>query len=301
MKIRVFLVTILVGAFGLYAPQGFSAAATPVRDGEVNDTAAITPAGKAPLGPVQLNVTDLHARYTAYLAKEQPRPLAITYAPGHVGPKRVSAACSEPACPLVYHGGPVQHSPKVYLLLWGPNWASGGSDTVYLRNFLAGLGVQPTDTWSTIMRQYTDATGHPTFSTSVLKGVFQDTTTPPSGATGTQLAAEADAFYADHGLTDPTNTQIVVATQSGTCPEGFPCLGGAGNYCAWHSYTSANSVPFTNLPYLLDGPCGSGSVNSPGTYDGFSIVEGSRIRRDGHRPAALRLGRRQRWWFRRNR
>src|ERR1700712_3550972 len=274
MRIRFSLVVIVAGAMGIFAPQAFSTAATPVHGRTANGIAAITPTGKLPAGPVPLDVMDLRTSYTEYLVREQARPLAVTYARGHAGPARLSAACSEPACPLVYHGGPVQHTPKVYLLLWGPNWASGGGDTLYLSNFLAGLGVRPGDTWSTTMEQYTDATGRPNFSGSVLKGVFQDTATPPAGATSTQLAAEADAFYADHGLTDATDTQIVIATQSGTCPQGFPCLGGPGTYCAWHSYTSVNSVPFTNLPYLLDGPCGEGILNSPGTYDGFSIVEG---------------------------
>jgi hypothetical protein len=30
-----------------------------------------------------------------------------------------AASCAEPACSLAYHGGPVQHSPHVYLLFWG--------------------------------------------------------------------------------------------------------------------------------------------------------------------------------------
>ena len=275
MKSGFSLVVIVVGAMGLFTSQGFFAEASPAQYRTAMDSAAARSAGKLPAGPVKLAVTNLRTRYTAYLAKERPRPLAVAYARGHARPTLpITAACSEPACPLTYHAGPVQHTPKVYLLLWGPDWASGGSDTMYLRSYLAGLGVRPGDTWSTSMEQYSDGSGHPSFSGSVLQGAFQDASTPPAGATQTQLAAEADAFYSDHGLTDPTDTQIVVATQSGTCPQGFACLGGPGSYCAWHSYTSANSVPFTNLPYLLDGPCGQGSVNSPGTYDGFSIVEG---------------------------
>ena len=105
-------------------------------------------------------------------------------------------------------------------------------------------------------------------------GAFQDTSTPPFGVNQGQLAAEADAFASAHGVTDTTNSQIVVATQSGTCPQGFyspSCSGGSGNYCAWHSNSNE---PYTNLPYILDagGGCGANIVQNQ--YDGFSIVGG---------------------------
>ena len=186
-------------------------------------------------------------------------------------------ACTEPDhCNLVYNGGQVQHSVKLYLLLWGPNWSSDPSQSAsasYLESFYAGLGVQPEDTWSTITDQYTDGTGHPFFNGSVYAGAFQDTSTPPSGATQAQLAAESDAFDSAEGIpSGSTDVQVVVATQSGTCPSGFAC-GGSGSYCAWHS-DDDNSVPFTNLPYMLDagGSCGEDFVSSQD--DGFSIVGG---------------------------
>ena len=34
--------------------------------------------------------------------------------------KAPAAGCTEPNCNLLYGGGSVQHSPHVYLLLWGP-------------------------------------------------------------------------------------------------------------------------------------------------------------------------------------
>ncbi len=232
--------------------------------------------------PVPVVRVDLHATYARLLSKERDEPKAIAYARGRHGPAVTpraaagAAACNEPACPVSYQGGQVQHSPKVYLLLWGPKWSLTGPDAEYLDHFLSGLGVELQDSWSTTTVQYGDATGHPTFSTSVLQGVFQDQATPPHGATQEQLAAEADAFYSAHNLTDPVNTQIVVATQSGTCPAGFVNCAGGGDYCAWHSSSTVNNVPFTNLPYLPDvgASCGEGIVNTPGTYDGFSIVEG---------------------------
>jgi hypothetical protein len=190
-----------------------------------------------------------------------------------------NSACAEPSCPLVYNGGSVQHSPHVYLLLWGPNWSADPSQSTtasYLENFYAGLGLLPQDSWSDTTDQYSDGSGHPSFSASVYKGVWQDTSTPPTGVDQAQLGAEADAFSASQGITDLTNSQIVVATQSGTCPQGFyapSCNGSTGDYCAWHS---SSNEPYTNLPYVLDtgSGCGEDYVNAGGTHDGFSIVGG---------------------------
>jgi hypothetical protein len=106
-------------------------------------------------------------------------------------------------------------------------------------------------------------------------GATQDVNSPPQGVNQSQLGAEADAFAVQQGITDLTDAQIVIATQSGTCPAGFaaPACGGSENYCAWHSNSNE---PYTNLPYQLDAgdKCGENFVNPNGTYDGFSIIGG---------------------------
>jgi hypothetical protein len=226
---------------------------------------------------------NLHQAYLGALHHVRKGKIAgIVYPRGHQprAARQATASCTEPNCPLVYNGGPVQHTAHVYLLLWGPKWTSKSSEettAAYLKNFYAGLGVQPADNWSPITAQYTDGSGgFPIFPSSVYEGAWYDGSTPPTGATPNQLAAEADAFTGTLGLTDLTDTQIVVATQSGTCPQGFysPTICGAKNgYCAWHS---ASNEPFTNLPYVLDGGtgCGEDFVNSNGTRDGFSIIAG---------------------------
>jgi hypothetical protein len=243
-----------------------------------------THVGPAGSSPVQITTVDLHSRYSTLVRGESSHlhRVAITYARGHHGTAtaQAPATCSEPECPLVWGDGDVQTAPKLYLLLWGPDWSSTGSDTQYLDHFLSGLGVEPTDTWSTTLEQYSGSNGSPGFARDMLQGVYQDTSTPPSGATQSQLQAEADAFYSNQGLTGTVNDQIIVATQSGTCPAGFyapSCAGGTGSYCAYHT-SGGYSETWTNLPYLLDAGsgCGENFVNSgsSGTYDGFSIVEG---------------------------
>jgi serine protease len=217
---------------------------------------------------------NLHKLYAKLAKQEKKKPVK------ELGARTSGAAAAAGIGPLAYNGGSVQSTPQVYLLFWGPSWSTTGSDFTYLDDFLTGLGQEPADDWSTIMEQYGVPAGYPGFGGSVLRGVFLDTSTPPYGVTQPQLAAEADALYASQSLTDAANTQIVVATPAGTCPAGFysPSCPSGGTYCAWHSYTSVHSVPFTNMPYVVDsgGGCGEDSVNPAprGTYDGFSIVEG---------------------------
>jgi len=185
------------------------------------------------------------------------------------------AACTEPNCGLAYHGGALQSSPRIYLLLWGPGWTT--SDPVYgdLYRLYSGLG-EASGGWSTIDNQYSAGA-----STTTFAGAWQNTAAPPSVVTEADLAAQANAFASFEGITGDINAQVVIASQTGTCfSDGFAGSCGSpqtsGGYCAWHGYSG--SVAFTNLPYLLDAGrlCGENWVNSSsaGRTDGVSTVAG---------------------------
>jgi serine protease len=260
-------------------------------------TIALTSAGPATAGisqgsgthPAQVHVINLHKAYESWLGHARLGkiagkilPVGVKPPPGQAANGQASSGCVEPSCAVQFNGGSVQHTPHVYLLLWGPNWSTDPSQeatATYLENFYSGLGVRPDDNWSTVMSQYTDASGPPLFTGPVLAGIWHDMSSPPTGGELGQvgLAAEADAFATSMGVTDSQDAQVVVATQSGTCPDGFDapaCTGGnGGGYCAWHS---SSNVPFTNLPYILDAgsECGQDSVNTNGTNDGLTIVAG---------------------------
>jgi hypothetical protein len=250
---------------------------------------ALTSAGSARAGiphntgaPRDLaHVINLHKAYEARLGHTTQGKIAGIVYPTNGGPShgRGGTDCGEPYCPVQYNGGSVQLSPHVYLLLWGPHWLTAPSQeatATYLENFYSALGGKQ-DHWSPITSQYGDSSGNPMFGSGVYEGVYHDPTTPPHGVAQSGLAAEADAFAAHQGITDLNDAQIVIATQAGTCPQGFlgtSCNGSKRSYCAWHS---SSNVPYTNLPYLLDAGkmCGEDFVNhSNGLHDGFSIVGG---------------------------
>jgi len=221
-------------------------------------------------------------------------------APAVTPPPASSAApatCTEPDCNVVYNGGPVQHTPHVYIIFWGPNWTTDTATKNYLTSFFTGLGnTSGGDTWSTTVDQYTDGTGHPAFGTSLLAGSWVDTSAPEALVTLADLGTEALKGITEFGITDVSDANVVVASQSGTCfapPDSSdPAFTFAGNcgtppgptsqgYCGFHSDVldgSSAYLPFTNLPYQTDAQsgCGENFVNSgsAGTDDGFSIVAG---------------------------
>lgn len=170
---------------------------------------------------------------------------------------------------LTYGGGPVATSPVVYLDFWGSQWNSDPNGVEsYMQNLFGGLG-DSSDTWSTSMTQYTDASGNPvTFTGPVLGGTWVDNSAPaPQAASQADLAAEAQNAASYFGVSGP-QADIFVVSPSGTNPDGFPNAG----YCAWHDWNGTTA--YTNMPYVLDAgaSCGANSVQNQ--LDGFSIVGG---------------------------
>ena len=256
-------------------------------------TAAAQAQAQAPAQPAGhlhgVRVINLHRAFEAQLRHTKVGKISgVAYARGHrpqpAARAGAAASCTEPACPVTWQGGTVQHSPHVYLLLWGPNWKTDPNQeasATYLGNFFSGLGNgQADDNWSTITSQYADSTGAPVFSGLVYAGTFNDTSPPPGNTSVDQIGAEADAFAATEGIPNPDDAQVIVATQSGTCPQGFlasSCTGGRlpRNECGYHS---SSNEPFINLPYELDAAqaCGEDAINpTTGTNDGWSLNGGA--------------------------
>jgi hypothetical protein len=175
--------------------------------------------------------------------------------------------------PLRYDGGPVvSGSPKVYLVFYGSQWGTQGTDGAGYATFTgdpdgvapelqalyAGLGSDQ-ELWSAIATEYCQ--GITTFTSvcpasaggvahvayphpSILGGVWEDTSaTPPSGTPGNpgisaipgaQLAQEA-ADAAGHFGDTSVDAQYVIVSPTGTNPDGW--LNPTTGFCAYHDNT----------------------------------------------------------------
>jgi len=221
---------------------------------------------------------------------------ALAPASASTGTSRAAAAVpcgTEPDCNLPYHGGPVQHTPHVYLVFWGPKWGTAAYTATesFVKSFFADLGQSPY-AWSSTVEQYGDKTGHPTFGKSLLVGTYWDKSTPEKTVTDANLGTEAANAISWLHIADTNDADVVIAAQQGTC---FAASGGvtfAGNcgtpqqsgYCAFHDWdvNAANSslhLPWVNLPYQPDAQvgCGQTFINTPGTNDGYPITGGHEL------------------------
>jgi len=208
--------------------------------------------------------------------------------------------------------GVTSGQPKVYLVVYGTQWGTAGTDASgnmtlsndakgavpYLQKMFKGLGTNG-ELWSGVMTQYCDgplvASGattcpagapHVGYPTGAFAGIWYDNSAAsPSAATAAQLGQEAVRAAAHFGNTTPASNryaQYVILSPSGTKPDGFNTPN--GGFCAWHDYngdvgvsSSYGDIAFTNMPYVTDAgsSCGQGYVNgSAGVLDGFSMVEG---------------------------
>jgi PKD repeat protein len=210
--------------------------------------------------------------------------------------------------------GVTSGSPKVYLVFWGTQWGTEGTNSSgyatftgdpsnaapYVQAWIKGLGTNG-ELWSGVMTQYCDgpqvavgATSCPSgaphvgYPNGALAGIWYDNSAAaPSQASGNQLAAEAVRAAGHFGNTTQASNryaQYVVLSPTGTHPDGFNTP--SGGFCAWHDYNgdttltggAASSpygdIAFTNMPYVADLGASCGADFVSNSLDGFSIVGG---------------------------
>ncbi len=170
---------------------------------------------------------------------------------------------------FMWNGGPVQTVPKIYIVFWGSKWTTSNPEYTTLTGFMNAIGGGK---WVNTDTQYTGSNGAITNPASQLAGTWIDPSSVPRRPGASAVGAEAQKA-AQHFGYGGVNANYIVAIQSGNDPSGFRT-----SWCAYHSSENESEgvVSFTNFPYQSDAgaSCGSGSVNSPGTYDGVSIVSG---------------------------
>jgi serine protease len=184
-------------------------------------------------------------------------------------------------------------TPKVYLVFWGRQWSKDPAGAApALQNFFKGL-YGPDDTWGAILDQYCQGLAVGTVNCgskgthvehpvkSPLAGVWFDKTAPaPTAATHAQMLAEVSNAASHFGnKTQSANqyAQYVIASPTGTIPDGLP-NNGPGHPCAAHhsTVTTYGVVAYTNLPYLPDlGAPACGIQMRPATpLDVYLVMEG---------------------------
>lgn len=179
---------------------------------------------------------------------------------------------------LIYHGGPVQTTPRVYLVLWGPNWFTNG-DPYGVANrehyFYQGVGGSSI---ANVLKQYGSYYGSFSNPSGQYKGWIHDTT--PVAAQPTKDDIARAAIRAAVKMNDFNyNAQYVVATPWGVVDQ----FATAKSFCGWHDHVYAGPtgswITYTSLPYMpymdaIGRGCGGGSVNGStnGKLDGVTIL-----------------------------
>src|SRR5947207_14692813 len=192
-------------------------------------------------------------------------------------------------------------SPKVYLVFWGSQLGTAGTDAggnttlsgdslgmaPRLQQFFKGVGVD-NELWSGVTTQYCEgvpagveacpaSAPHVAYPIGgALAGVWVDNATAaPGTATEHEIGIEAVTAASHFGNTSAAknrNAQYVVVSAHGTHPDNFPSAG----FCAWHDWngdgtlnggpipSTVGDIAFTNLPYVADagGSCGQNFVNT---------------------------------------
>ena len=208
-------------------------------------------------------------------------------------PQAQAAALS--AANLSYHGGHVFTAPSVFIIYWGPQWATGFSTggyssaraQAYVSTFLGGVGGS---SWLNSTTQYCQGIGvgqqlcagqsgaqFVTNPAGQLAGTWNDPTAVPRSPSDSAIRAAA-ARGASHFGYRP-NALYAVFTPHGRSTSGF-----GTQWCAYHDNTTFGGQPlaYANIPYQPDAgaACGMNFVNHSsdtfghGYFDGFSIVSG---------------------------
>jgi serine protease len=185
---------------------------------------------------------------------------------------------------MLYRGGPVQTSPRLYISYWG-DWSWTGDpynleDRLY--KFTRGIGGS---VWNESATQFAQGCTAGTYSCGSgaafiknLAGQYQSLAhdhsylpQSPSESDVRAAAIRAAVYFREHDANALTqNTQIILALPQGHDPSWFPST------CAYHAVVSVYGQPisFTVLPYIPDAGHNCWNYSASGSVlDGYTIVE----------------------------
>jgi hypothetical protein len=179
---------------------------------------------------------------------------------------------------MLYHGGAVQKTPRIYLVFWGSSWTTTG-DPSGVANRLHYLyqGISGS-TWANVLKQFGSNYGTFTNPAAQYKGWLRDTSAVPANPTTADLQRVVQRA-ADTMRDYDYNAQYVIALPWGVVDQ----YTSSERACGWHNWKNVSSTSWTTytvLPYMpymasIGNSCGINTVNGAnGTLDGVSIVAG---------------------------
>ncbi len=230
----------------------------------------------SPAGAVVANTTEGRVSYL---------PLNGTTGARGQAPTRSTVPTGEP--PLEYHGGPVMHSHAAYAIFWAPSGYSfpagyTAAITEYLERVAADSG-KPSNVYS-VSAQYTDGSGHATYS-DTYGGSVNDTHAYPTSGTcpayngfgesftacvsDQKMEAEVETVVSEHSFPEGLGAEyyVVLPPKVGSCFEVAPedaegCFD--TEFCAYHSYSvGSTEAIYANISYSPGDPEGCGVEQYP--------------------------------------
>lgn len=165
----------------------------------------------------------------------------------HPSPATPEQRCDEVSCPqppLYYHGGPVQHNPKLYLIFWGEQKIGEILFQPILESEFKHLSGSA---WFGQMSQYFDESAN-TATTFTTTSWRDKSVAAPTNVNQTKIIEEAAAAIKANGWTRETDALfMVIPNLAATYEAGF------FTGCAYHTYDGFGT-PVAFVPMVWSEP-----------------------------------------------
>jgi hypothetical protein len=186
---------------------------------------------------------------------------------------------------LVYHGGPVEHTNKVYAIYWVPSGYTVSANYTslinrYFNDVAADSGNTTNVYWTGT--QYYDGNGNVQYSSSFGGSAVDTNALPASGCrdsytsvclTDAQIQSEISKVASGNGWSTGPQTEFFMFTAKGI----GSCYGSScafSSYCAYHSWTGSGSsvLLYANMPYADTVPAACDAGFHPNSDDADATI-----------------------------
>lgn len=194
---------------------------------------------------------------------------------------------SDVAGNITYHGGPVMHRLKAYLIFWRPDgytFESNGSDQSYMSLIMRYFQRVGGSDYARILTQYGDATG-PIRAKVSLGGAVLDTDPYPHAGTmddplfDSDLQNEINIAIQAEGWSPGMTTMFFIFTASGvqSCADSSGAQCSFTTYCAYHSVFSNDGVTPIIYAAMPDVDGSYGCMAAPSSPHGDMVADNEMI------------------------